>query len=415
MIKNIPKSLRKFISLAGILLVIIFILWLTQQRRTPSLPTEKAWLVQTIHPEMGTYRPNLVLHGTIESINHTTLHAAIGDTVQAIHTREGDSVLKDQILLELNPSKTTNAVKEAEAQVKLRASELASQKQQHLSDKIALEKENKLYDLAKKQVDRLEKMVARNAASQSNLDDALATLQQRALNLENRKLIVANYPNVLSRMGAALAIATANLSTAEINLDHTTIRAPFDGSITEVYVAVGEHVAPGAPLIKLYDINHLTMRVQVPEQYANVFKQALDDKQPVTGYYTLSNNTQIMLALIRLSSHIKAGSGGVAAFFAIKPHSQLINLGNTVEIYINLPPIKASYRLPEAALFGNNTIYLIHNDRLVAQTITVVGSITATNQEKSVLIHSDVPLDKTNVLITHLPNARTGLKIAKAS
>jgi HlyD family secretion protein len=58
----------------------------------------------------------------------------------------------------------------------------------------------------------------------------------------------------------ALAEARAALQRAEQSLADLTLRAPFSGTVTAVDVAVGEFVAPGAPVITLAVLD--TLRVE---------------------------------------------------------------------------------------------------------------------------------------------------------
>jgi len=47
--------------------------------------------------------------------------------------------------------------------------------------------------------------------------------------------------------------AKADLEMAKLNLEHTTIIAPFDGIITKRYVQQGNFVGPGLPVVSIYD------------------------------------------------------------------------------------------------------------------------------------------------------------------
>ncbi len=68
---------------------------------------------------------------------------------------------------------------------------------------------------------------------------------------------------------AAVEQAEAALELAQYRLERTTVRAPYDGVITEFFVAEGEHVL-AAPRTKLFEIvmdQILVAQVNVPERY----------------------------------------------------------------------------------------------------------------------------------------------------
>jgi HlyD family secretion protein len=69
-----------------------------------------------------------------------------------------------------------------------------------------------------------------------------------------------------------LAVDRANVHQAQqsqtlsqIRLAYTVLRAPFDGMVVTRQAELGEVVAPGTPIVTLADLQHLWLRVYVPE------------------------------------------------------------------------------------------------------------------------------------------------------
>jgi RND family efflux transporter MFP subunit len=63
-----------------------------------------------------------------------------------------------------------------------------------------------------------------------------------------------------------LDAAQAARQLAQVHLDHASIRAPFDGRVAEIPVAVGEYIAPGAKIAVLYDDRTLEVETHVGER-----------------------------------------------------------------------------------------------------------------------------------------------------
>ncbi|MBT5413214.1 MAG: efflux RND transporter periplasmic adaptor subunit [Rhodospirillaceae bacterium] len=63
---------------------------------------------------------------------------------------------------------------------------------------------------------------------------------------------------------AALKQARANLASAEIELDHATIRAPYPGVVTVRHISPGVYVSVGAPIVTLVDDLDLEIEADVP-------------------------------------------------------------------------------------------------------------------------------------------------------
>lgn len=64
---------------------------------------------------------------------------------------------------------------------------------------------------------------------------------------------------------AAVEAARAALERAELDLERTRIRAPFDGRVREKSVDVGQYVAPGSQLARLYAVDVAEVRLPIPD------------------------------------------------------------------------------------------------------------------------------------------------------
>jgi HlyD family secretion protein len=59
--------------------------------------------------------------------------------------------------------------------------------------------------------------------------------------------------------------ARQNLEMSRIRLSYTVLRAPFDGVVLVRQAELGEVVSPGMPIITLADLDHIWLRVYLPE------------------------------------------------------------------------------------------------------------------------------------------------------
>ncbi len=59
--------------------------------------------------------------------------------------------------------------------------------------------------------------------------------------------------------------ADQNLQMSRIRLTYTVLRAPFNGVVLVRQAELGEVVSPGTPIVTLADLDHLWVRVYVPE------------------------------------------------------------------------------------------------------------------------------------------------------
>jgi HlyD family secretion protein len=104
--------------------------------------------------------------------------------------------------------------------------------------------------------------------ARSNVEEAKKKLADERANLASVNAKV-GMP-LLTRLEGALAVARANLSAAELAVEKTRIRAPFDGSILNVIAKEGEIAVPSPDntLIIFGDLSTLKVRAEVEERDA---------------------------------------------------------------------------------------------------------------------------------------------------
>lgn len=72
----------------------------------------------------------------------------------------------------------------------------------------------------------------------------------------------------LASAKAKVAAAQAEVKLAELNLERTKVRLPFDGRVKSVQANRGQYVSKGTPLASVYDSSALEVRLALTEQEA---------------------------------------------------------------------------------------------------------------------------------------------------
>jgi membrane fusion protein (multidrug efflux system) len=157
--------------------------------------------------------------GTLSTPQGAILESEMAGVVDAIHFTNGQAVEAGQLLIELESSVEQAELESAEATVELAEIEFA----------------------------RAQKLVAREAAPQSQLDRVRVELRQ----------------------------AQAAVATLKAVLDKKTIRAPFDGTIGIRMVNVGQLVSPGTPLVGLQNLNTLEVGFDLPQNALRLVKEGM--------------------------------------------------------------------------------------------------------------------------------------------
>lgn len=141
--------------------------------------------------------------GRIRASQFVEIHARVEGFLEKMMFEEGKRVTLNEPLFMINPDKYRARVEKAKAQLK--KSEAQASK-------------------AKRDVERLSPLYELNAASQLDLDNAVAALEDAEANI---------------------AMSKADLDQAEMELGYTVVRSPLSGYISERYVDIGTLVGPG--------------------------------------------------------------------------------------------------------------------------------------------------------------------------
>ncbi len=103
---------------------------------------------------------------------------------------------------------------------------------------------------------RMEALRTQNYISGESLDQARARQRASAAQLQSARLQAEQANAAISSVSALIAkrdVIKADISTAEFNLEHTVIKAPFDGRITSLKTTSGQYVSTGQAVFTLID------------------------------------------------------------------------------------------------------------------------------------------------------------------
>lgn len=168
---------------------------------------------------------------------------------------------------------------------------------------------------------------------QSQLDRAKAVLSVKrqefkaAESLKNRGLQgEIAYTNAL----AELTDAKSSVKTVEMHLAHTSIVAPFDGVVENLFIEQGDFVGVGDPVATLIDLNKLVIEANVSERHI----QSITKGQPATIHFIQGSQTQ---GTVRYLSQLSSPSTNTFAIEVEVPNSdQQIPAGVSTQVELNL-------------------------------------------------------------------------------
>ena len=231
-----------------------------EEKELPVLEAE----VLTVEPESW---PVIVRsYGSLIPDEIAVLGSRIEGRVEAVHADLGDHVTAGTPLVTLSQAEFKLRVQQAEAQLLQTRSAVGLR----TNDKVAdLNSENAppvveqkaLWNEAKGNLERAEKLQDRNSISSSEMQQIVATAAvsearyRSALNGVHEKI-------------ALIGVREAELSLAREALADTVIVASFDGLVQHKQVSPGTYVRVGDPVATVVRTNQLRFRGTIPERYA---------------------------------------------------------------------------------------------------------------------------------------------------
>jgi len=391
--------------------VAVFILLKATQPSAPPAPIkQRSWQVQTQVIKFQKLSPSLTLYGLIESPDLVQAAAANKSRVTSVLIHEGDPIQQGQLLLTLDERDFLPRLVQAQARAQELKALIQSEQSRFQSDKTALGHEKSLVSLEQSAVKRAKMLKNKKLGSTASLELAKEELGRQQLSYTNRQLALKDHAARQQQLEARLAYVQADVELAKLDLERSKIIAPFDGYIEKRMVTAGDQVKENQILLSFYSTEQLEVRAKIPATFQYEIQKSLYNKQTLFAFSKHAGTT-LKLKLDRLSGI--ADSRGIDALFSITSGHEWVRPGSSISLSLHRPAISNVAVIPYAALYDNNRIYRVVNQKLEGLNIKIAGNYLEDGIEK--LLVSNPKLQQNDIiLVTHLPNAINGLKVETA-
>jgi len=401
------KALALVIVLAASAIFVLLIL--TKKTQDVQATPSPALQVVVQKAQFKKYAPEIILYGRIESPYTSHLRAGITAYVKQLKVHEGSRFKKGEVLLELDERDVAFVSEQRAAQVDNIKHLILEEKQQNKSDKAVLKEQTDLVALAEKNLSREKALLERKLVSAQRVDALMEFVRRAKVTLIDREHRVTSHGLRIKQLSARLKEAKAALKIAQLDVERTKIKAPFDGRVSKLHVSPGERVQQDSSLVDVYAAKKLEVRAQIPQDKLSFFRKAIEHKEKINATTRIPPKTHA-LYLDRLAGEVQGGAGGQDGLFKFKKSDPFLAIGQTLTITALLPAIDGVIAVPERALYQFDRIYIVKNERLHAVKVTILG-YKAIHGKTHVLIKSEEIAPHDYITLTHLPNAITGLSV----
>lgn len=364
-------------------------------------------------------RPEMRLFGAIVAGREVELRPLVAGRIIEINEAfaDGGILRRGDLVLAIDPFDAQADV----AEFRARVAEAKARLQEIAADLAAagelLDHDREQRELARRDVERRERLQGTAASSVKSLDDSRLVLSLRGQQVIERRQSIDKLAAQAEQQQAVLDRWRVSLSRARRELAETRLMAPFDGYLVDTDAGVGKRVGLGDRIAQLIDANRLEARFHLSNsEYARLLASTDDGGyrgRDAAVVWRIGAAAYGFKAVIdRVDGEIDAQSGGVDLYARIIGHGAdgVLRPGAFVEVSLDDRLYRDVVRLPESALHddgaGGHQVYVVVDGRLEARPVEVLlrgGNHT--------LLRGSLK-DNERVVVTRLPEIGPGLLVA---
>jgi RND family efflux transporter MFP subunit len=219
--------------------------------------------------------------------------------------------------------------------------------------------------------------------SQATLDKAeqrYLTSYERFQSLENQMALTGPKREQLL---AQRDMCRVMLQKADLDLEKTRIKAPFDGWVLEKAVEAGQHVAAGQHLGTVYLDGALEIEVRIPVKELKWLPGALDPDHPVEAEIAFNSDGSIHTwqgRMIRMKAQMEKRTRTMPVIIGIEDPpvrggetaGMRLTPGMFVRVQIQGKEIDRAYVLPRHVVHPGDVVYTVNDQRLKMKPVRVL-------------------------------------------
>ena len=378
------KTIRVFVVLS-IALVIAVVLVIMRPKAERQVPVDKGLLVEVAPAKAEDIQMVIESFGTVEPRESLKLVAQVRGQIVEFDPafKEGGFVQKKTRMIQIDPRTYSLEVERRKVQIKQAEAELKSLEQQVVNLKARLKIARSDLKLAKNEYLRLKKLIDRKVIAQSQLDkteQAYLASQERLQALNNQLALVGPQKEQLI---AARDMARVMYQEAQLDLERSSIVAPFDGWVLEKAVEVGQHVNIGQQLGKIYSSGQLDIEVRIPAKDLNWLPADLGQEMPILADVVFKNAGDEHVwsgRVARIKAMMDERTRTLPMVIEIDetPNSEQsrnplrLRPGMFVTVRIKGKKIPNVFVLPRYLVYPGDVVYTVKDDTLKSNTVKIL-------------------------------------------
>ncbi len=319
--------------------------------------------VSVVEPVTTAYEPNVALNGVVAARTITDVTPQVGGRVTDVspNFRPGAEFARGDVLFRIEPADYELAVERTLAEIEAARSELALLEAQSAAEK-------RVWD---------------QQFSDRRIPDLVAKVPQ------------------IAAAKARIHSGEAARDAAELSLDRTIVRAPFDGRVLETRLDVGQVVNAGQAVGSIFSADSREITVPVSSEELAVLGDAVGREAEVIRQDGLT--MPIVAEVVRQAAQLDENTRLGTLFLKVDEAEQLV-IGEFVSVSIRGETAQDVVRVPAASLTSRDQVWVVDDGAIRERRVDVVGN------EGSLAVVRNFDIAE-GVVVIPPSNARDGLPV----
>lgn len=374
---------------------------------------ERVFTVEVMQVRATTRVPEIVSFGEVVSGRTLELRAASGGEIVALsdNFREGGFVTRGEMLYQTDPANAQSRVALARNELAELQDDLADARRQIALAAEEVKAAESQLDLRRRAMERQDNLRDRGVGTDAAMETAELAVSSAEQALLTKKLSLANVQARISRTQTLLERGRINVQEAERLLAETTVRAEFDGTLSDVTAVLGRLVNAGEKLGNLIDPDALEVAFRVSSEEFRALMLAPEGLPAARVSINLGGGITFDGRIDRVSAAVGEGKTGREIFAALGQGAMLtIRPGDFVTVRVSEPPLDGVALVPASAASSSGEVLLIGPDsRLEAAQVTILRK-----QGDDILIDTDGIVGR-QLVLARAPQLGAGIKVQTRS
>jgi multidrug efflux system membrane fusion protein len=398
--------------LLGVAIAAYFQLQQSKPVNPTSVPRENVVVVETIPVILKSHQPMLTLYGTTVSGREVELRALVAGRVKTTQSQlmTGGVIDAGRELLQIDPFGYEKELVEAKAQLLEASAKLEEIEASLRVEQASLASAREQRALAKRDLERAQKLASRGTISEKKLDDRKLTTVQRSQSVSQSEKTLAVWSARRKQQQATIARLEATVARAEQKLSDTSLKAPFDAYVTDVGAQVGRMLGVNDRVASLIDRNWIEVRFSLTDaQFGRLTmsSESLIGRIVSIRWRTGDDHIFYAASVDRIDARADTENGGIFVFARIKQPLRPVAIRPGIFVDVELPDVKVTdaTRVPSQAVYNGTRVYVVADGRLASRKVRVVGVDGSSRILKGQLRQGE------KIVITRLPRPEEGIRI----